>query len=106
MLVADDHAQPEIVALGALRFLNGAVANLDRERYRADRERISVIGAGAARGSHQAFGELGEIGLVEKRLHFLAGLCGERDEHKAKMELAGGLFNPRLDTPLSEGRQR
>ena len=106
MLVADDHAQPEIVALGALRFLNGAVANLDRERYRADRERISLIGAGAARGSHQAFGELGEVGLVEKRLHFLAGLCGERDQHKAKMELAGGLFNPRLDTPLSEGRQR
>jgi hypothetical protein len=44
-----------------------------------------LIGAGAARGGHQAFGELGEIGLVEKRLHFLAGLCGERGQHKAKM---------------------
>jgi hypothetical protein len=39
-------------------------------------------------------------------MHFLAGLCGERDQHKAKMELAGGLFNPRLDTSLSAGRQR
>lgn len=54
-----------------------------------------MIGAGTACGSHQAFGELGEIGLVEKGLHFLAGLCGEEGQHKSKMWGAGAPFNRR-----------
>ena len=64
---ADDHAQPEIVTLGTLRLLNGAVANVYRQRHRTHRECIGLIGAGAARGSHEALGELGDVGLIEKR---------------------------------------
>ena len=50
LLVADDDAQAEIVAFGALRFLHRAVAHLDRQRDRADGERVGLIGAGAAGG--------------------------------------------------------
>ena len=66
LLVADEHAQPEIVALGALRFLDGAVAHVDRKRYRAHGQRVGLIGAGAPRGGDETFGEIGEVGLVEK----------------------------------------
>jgi hypothetical protein len=33
--------------------------------------------------------------LIKKRLHFLAGLCGEEGQHKSKMWGAAGAFNPR-----------
>jgi hypothetical protein len=36
-------------------------------------------------GSHKTLGEVGEVGLVEKRTHLMAGLCGEGREHKGKM---------------------
>ena len=66
LLMADEHAQPKIVALGALQFLDRAVAHLDRKRHRADGERVGLIGAGAPRGGDETFGEIGEGGLVEK----------------------------------------
>ena len=46
--------KPEIVALGALRFLDRAVAHLDRQRHRAHRDGIGRVGAGAPRGGDQA----------------------------------------------------
>ena len=67
LAAADQHAQAEIVALGALAFLHGAVAHLDRQRHRAHRDRVGGIGAGGAGGLHQALGALGEGGLVEQR---------------------------------------
>ena len=66
MLVSDDDAQSEVVAFRALRFLNGAVAHLDGQRYRAYRQRIGLISAGFARGGHKALGKVGEIGLVKE----------------------------------------
>ncbi len=67
LAAADQHAQAKVVAFGALAFLNGAVADLDGQRHRAQRDRVGGIGAGGARGLHQAFGAFGEGGLVEER---------------------------------------
>ena len=66
LAAADQHPQADVVAFGALRFLDRAVAHLDRERDRAHRDRIGGIGAGAAGGGHQPFGKIGERGLIEK----------------------------------------
>ena len=98
LLVADDHAQAEIVALGALRFLDRAVAHLDRQAIpsgpRARRPHRRRRGA----RRDQTFGEIGEVGLVEKRLHCSWPVyAGTEIEHKAKMWLRAALFNPRLE---------
>ena len=66
LLVADDDAQAEIVAFGALQFLDRAVAHLDRQRDRANGQRVGLIGAGAAGGADESFGKIGEVGLIEK----------------------------------------
>src|SRR5262249_5929452 len=100
LLVTDDHPQPEIVALRAFRFLNGAVTDLDRKRYRADGECIGLIGAGAARGGHEALRELGGSGLIEKRLQFLAGLCGEGGSKRPRR--GGGVLLSTRGAPRSE----
>ena len=65
----DEHAQPHVVALGALGFLHRALAHLDRERYRAHGDRIGRIGAGTAGSGDEAFGEVGQRGLIEERGH-------------------------------------
>ena len=70
---ADEHAQADVVAFGALRFLDRAFAHADRQRHRTHRDRIGGIGAGAARGGHQTFGKIGESGLVEKMMD-IAGI--------------------------------
>ena len=57
---ADQHAQADVVALRAFRFLDGAVAHLDRLRHRAHRHRIGRIGAGGARGLQQTFRKRGQ----------------------------------------------
>ncbi len=67
LAAADQHAQAEIVSLGAFAFLHGAVAHLDRQRNRAHRHRVGGVGAGRAGGLHQALGALGEGGLIEQR---------------------------------------
>ena len=63
---ADEDAQPQVVALGTLGFLDRALAHLHRLRHRAHGDRIGRVGAGLARGGHQAFGEIGQGGLVEQ----------------------------------------
>ena len=55
---ADEHAQPDVVALGALRLIDRAFAHADAERHRTHRNRIGGIGAGAARSLHETLGEL------------------------------------------------
>ena len=70
LLVADQHAQADVVALGALRFLNGAVAHIDGQRDRAHGDRVGLVGAGAARGGNEPFSKFGEGGLIEERGHF------------------------------------
>ena len=67
LLVADDDAQADIVAFGALRFLDRAVAHVDRQRHRAHGDGVGLIGAGAARGGNEPFGKIGEGGLIEER---------------------------------------
>ena len=66
LLVADNDAQPEIVALGALRFLNFTVAHVDRKRHRANSNGVGLIGPGTPGGAHETFGEIGEVGLIEE----------------------------------------
>ena len=73
LLAADENAQAHVVAFGALRFLDGAVAHIDRERYAAHGDRVGRIGAGTPRGGDQTFGEIGKGGLVEKRRHCNVG---------------------------------
>ena len=63
---ADKHAQADVVAFGALRFLDRAFAHADIQRHRAHRDRVGGIGAGAARGGHEPLGEIGKRGLVEQ----------------------------------------
>ena len=90
LLPADQHAQAQIVAFGALRFLDRAVAHLDRQRHAAHGDRVGRIGAGALGGGDEPFGDIGKGGLVEERWHWLAiGLCGGENNNKAKMWLRG-----------------
>ena len=65
----DEHAQPHVVALGALGFLDRALAHLDRKRDRAHGDRVGRVGAGAARGRDQPFGKFGQRGLIEEGGH-------------------------------------
>ena len=66
LLLADQDAQADVVALGALGFLDGAVAHLDREGDAAHRDGVGCVGARALRGGDQAFGEIGEGGLIKE----------------------------------------
>ena len=54
------------------------------ERHRTHRHRVGAVGAGAARGLHQAFGKIVERGLIEKRRHrrssFYVGVCPVRNK--------------------------
>ena len=61
--------KPDVVALGALGFLDRALAHLDGERHRTHGHRVGGVGAGAARRRYQAFGEIGECGLIEEGRH-------------------------------------
>jgi len=67
LLPADENAQTDIVALGALRFLDRAVAHLDRKRHRTHGDCIGLTGAGAVRGGNETAGEIGKRGLIEQR---------------------------------------
>ena len=63
---ADQYPQADIVALGTLRFLDGAFAHLDRKRNAAHRDGVGGVGAGAFGGADEAFGEIGQRGLIEQ----------------------------------------
>jgi hypothetical protein len=65
----DKGAQSYVIAFGALRFLDRALAHLDRKRHPAHGERVGGIRAGPARSRDQPFGEIGQRGLVEERGH-------------------------------------
>ena len=69
LLASDEDAQADIVAFGALGFLQRAVADFDADRDRAHGDRVGGVGAGLARGLHQSFGQIGEGGLIEEGLH-------------------------------------
>ena len=105
LLMADQDAQADVVALGALQFLDRAVAHLDRKRDRAHGDRIGLVGAGAPRGADEALGKIGEGGLVEQRGHLrlAIGLWGLASEDKTarsrrriarKMCVQRARFNP------------
>ena len=57
LALADQHAQADIVAFGALGFLDAAVAHLDALRDAAHRDRVGGIGAGALGGLDQPLGQ-------------------------------------------------
>ena len=69
----DEHAQSYVVAFGAFRFLDRAIAHF----YTGDTERTATasarVSAGTARGRHQTVGEIGECGLVEQIRHRNSG---------------------------------
>ena len=59
LALADQHAQADVVALGAFGFLDAAVAHLDALRDAAHRDRIGRIGAGALGRLDQPLREIG-----------------------------------------------
>ena len=91
LAAADEGAQADIVAFGALRGLDAAVAYLDRLGDAAHRDRIRRVGAVTAGGLDQPFGDLCEARLIEETAHgdtsWLdwvakdAGCCTQRDGH-------------------------
>ena len=74
LLAPDQHAKAHVVALGALRFLDRAVAHIDRLRHRAHRHGIGGIGAGRAGSLDEPLGERDQGRLVEQGIH--CGLSG------------------------------
>ncbi len=98
LALADQHAQAEIVAFRALRFLDRALAQFERERQRAHRHGVGGIGAGRARGLDQPFGVVGEGGLVEQG--------GYGGKHGDEMALPGAARNRfrRQFAPPRKGR--
>jgi hypothetical protein len=64
---ADQDAQADVVAFGALRFFDGVIAYINRERYRAHGKCVGLISARAPRGGDKTLGEIGSSGLIEKR---------------------------------------
>ncbi len=66
LALADQHAQPDIVAFRALGFLDAAVAHLDALRYAAHRDRVGCIRAGALGGLDQALRQRRERRLIEQ----------------------------------------
>ena len=65
--MADEDAQAHVVAFGALRFLDRAVAHIDGQRDRAHGDGVGLVGAGAARGGNEPFSKIGEGSLIEER---------------------------------------
>ena len=63
---SDQHAQADIVAFGALGFLDAAVADLDALRNAAHRDRVGGIGAGALGGLDQALRQCAKRRLIEQ----------------------------------------
>ena len=71
--LADQHAQADIVAFGALGFLDAAVAHLDALRDAAHRDRVRGIRAGAPRRLDETLREIAERRLIQQ-----AGVGGAR----------------------------
>ncbi len=69
LFAPDEDAQAEIVAFGALGFLDRAVADLDRKRDGTHGHRVGGVGARRARRRDQALGDIGQGGLIEQEGH-------------------------------------
>ena len=63
---ADEDAQAEVVALGALGFFRVPVAHLDGERHRAHRDRIRRVGTGRVCGLNEPVGAIGQRAQVQE----------------------------------------
>ena len=63
---SDQHAQADIVTLGAFGFLDAAVADFDTLRNPAHRDRVGGIGAGMFGGLHQAMRQCAKRRLIEQ----------------------------------------
>ena len=66
LALSDQHAQADIVAFGALGFLDAAVAHLDALRNAAHRDRVGGIRAGASGGLDQPLRQRRERRLIEQ----------------------------------------
>ena len=66
LALADQHAQTDIVAFGALGFLDPPVTHLDALRDAAHRDRVGRIGAGALGGLDQTLRQGRKRGLIEQ----------------------------------------
>ena len=66
LALPDEHAQADIVAFGALGFLDLAVAHLDALRDAAHRDRVGSIRARAFRGLDQTLRQRRERRLIEQ----------------------------------------
>ena len=66
LALPDQHAQADIVAFGALGFLDAAVAHFDALGDAAHRDRVGRIGAGAFGGLDQPLRQRRERRLIEQ----------------------------------------
>ncbi|KTT62964.1 hypothetical protein NS334_17085, partial [Sphingomonas endophytica] len=66
LALADEHPEANVVALGALGFLDAAIAHLDALRDAAHRDGIGGVGARTPGGIDQTLREVAERGLVEQ----------------------------------------
>ena len=66
LALPDQHAQADIVAFGALGFLDAAVADFDALRNAAHRDRIGGVRAGALCRLDQALRQRRQRGLIEQ----------------------------------------
>ena len=76
LALADEHPQAHVIAFGALRLLDAAVADLDALRDAAHRDGIGGIGAGALGGIDQTLREVAQRGLVEQIGGIAVSRCG------------------------------
>ena len=104
LLMADQHAQADVVALGALRFLDGAVAHVDGERDRAHGDGIGLVGAGAACGGNESFSKFGEGGLIEERGHFGVGNLFDEGGLKERTQSSRHLRKQKSRQDVRSGR--
>ncbi|GIQ72473.1 hypothetical protein BraRD5C2_09090 [Bradyrhizobium sp. RD5-C2] len=66
LALADEHPKPDIIAFGALGFLDAAIADFDALRDAAHRDGIGGIGAGALCGLDQTLRKVAQAGLIEQ----------------------------------------
>jgi len=70
LAAADEGAQADIVAFGALGFLDAAVAHVDRLGDAAHGDRVGGVGTVTQRGLDEALGDFRQAGLVEQAGHW------------------------------------
>ena len=76
LLVPDQHAQADVVALGALGLLDIAVADFDALRHAAHGDCVGRIRTGALGRLDQTLREIGQRRLIEQALRFFGRTFG------------------------------